>query len=118
VNHDDRHDPEPLTNVEGNWHGDSEGDPKLVTFRCCDLCDRISEMLICCMTSAYWWQLNYIEWLSCMLRMAIVGYGTVYGSDPDEAVERLAEDLLLNDTIALKNKVYLNCCRYAFFQTS
>lgn len=104
MNNDDRNGTEPLTNVEGNWHGDSEGDPKLVTSLHCDL-HRISEILIFNITSAYWWQLNYIEWLACLIRMAIVGYGTVYGSGPDEAVERLAQDMLLNDTIALKNKV-------------
>ena len=51
------------------------------------------------------WQLNYVEWLSCLIRMAIVGYGTVYGISPDQAVERLAEEMMLNDTVALKNKV-------------
>jgi hypothetical protein len=58
------------------------------------------------------WQLNYVEWLACLIRMAIVGYGTAYGFSPDQAVERLAEEMMLNDTVALKNKV---CHSYGGF---
>lgn len=57
------------------------------------------------LTGAFSWQLNYVEWLACLIRMAVVGYGTVYGSSPDEALERLTDDMMLNDAVALKNKV-------------
>ena len=68
----------PISSIEGNWHGDSEGDIKL---------------------------LNYVEWLGCLLRMALVGYGTL-GLSPDEAVGRLAETMDLYNVLELQDRLY------------
>eukprot|EP00802_Teleaulax_amphioxeia_P009925 Tamp_09948.p1 GENE.Tamp_09948~~Tamp_09948.p1 ORF type:complete len:536 (+),score=93.10 Tamp_09948:106-1608(+) len=69
---------EPISKIEGNWHGDSEGDIKL---------------------------LNFIEWLACVLRMALVGYGT-QGLGPDEALDRLAEHMGLYNVSELEDRLY------------
>ena len=69
---------ESLSQIEGNWHGDSEGDIKL---------------------------LNFVEWLSCLLRMALVGYGTL-GLKAEEALSKLADSMMLHDIIGLKSKLY------------
>jgi hypothetical protein len=69
---------EPLSNLEGNWHGDSDGDVKL---------------------------LNFVEWLSCVLRMALVGYGTL-GFSPEDAIQKVADVLMVQNLILLKQRLY------------
>ena len=70
----------PISSIEGNCHGDSEGDIKL---------------------------LKYVEWLGCLIRMALalVGYGTL-GLSPDEAVGRLAESMDLHNVLELQDLLY------------
>ena len=69
---------EPFSGLEGNWHGDSDGDIKL---------------------------LNFVEWLSCVLRMALVGYGS-QGLEPGAAVRKVAEAMQLQNATELKIRLY------------
>lgn len=63
--------------VEGNWHGDQGGDQK---------------------------QLNFVEFLSCVVRLSLICFGSL-GKTPLEGVEETAKLLTLTDLPALKARL-------------
>ena len=90
---------EPLSTVEGNWHGDGEdggGDFRSArdSFAPPDFRPRNKHKTNFLATSS---ALNFVEWLACILRMSLVGFGSL-GHTPDECIEKCAEIMMLQGT--------------------
>jgi len=68
---------ERYAEVEGNWHGDDQNDLK---------------------------QMNFVEFLSCVVRMSLVAFGTK-GMTPAEGVRETSKLLMLSDPLGLKARL-------------
>ena len=49
-------------------------------------------------------QLTYAEWLNCVLRLALIAYGS-HNMEHDEIIEHVAKDLMLDNVAALKKRL-------------
>jgi hypothetical protein len=49
-------------------------------------------------------QLNFVEFLSCVIRLTLIAYGSL-GMSPDAAVDEVAKDMHLGDINSVKQRL-------------
>lgn len=68
----------PLVSAaQGNWHGDISGEQT---------------------------SLNFVEWLTCVVRLSLVSYGT-QGLTPEECIDEIARDMQLHSQKLVKDRI-------------